>query len=150
MSQTIFEHLRSEHDKHRTLIDIIEKTSGDSRGRNELFPKLADEVLAHAHAEERVFYAELLARSESRDVAGHSVEEHNEAEEIIDELRAKDYGSSGWLTRFKLLADKLRHHMAEEEREVFPLAGRLLSTARKREMVDEFEQAKATEAKKVA
>lgn len=146
----IFERLRADHDKHRTFIDLIEKTSGDSAGRRELFPKLAHEVRTHAHAEERTFYAELLGEGGSRDKAGHSVKEHHEAEAIIEELEEKDYSDSGWLTRFRTLAEMLRHHMDEEEKEVFPLAGRVLSETRKRELVAEFEGAKGDEAKKVA
>lgn len=138
----IFERLRADHDKHRTFLDIIERTHGDSSGRREVFPKLAADVKAHAHAEERVFYAELLALPESRDKAGHSVKEHHEAEDIIAELEKKDYSDTGWLTRFKTLAEELRHHMDEEEEEVFPLAGRLLTEKRKKEMAAEFDAAK--------
>ncbi|PRP94451.1 hemerythrin domain-containing protein [Enhygromyxa salina] len=150
MTDDIFSRIREDHDKHRTLARIIERTSGDSRGRNELFPKLADDVRAHARAEERVFYSELLAATQSRDLAGHSVKEHHEIEAIIEELLDKDYSSTGWLARFKTLTDKLRHHMLEEEKNIFPLAGRVLSEARKREMVIEFDAAKQTEARKVA
>ena len=32
---TIFERLREDHDKHRTLLDICAKTHGDSEGRKE-------------------------------------------------------------------------------------------------------------------
>ncbi len=146
----IFDRIQSEHDKHRTLLDIIARTHGDSAGRRELFAKLADEVRAHARAEERTFYAELLAAPESRSQAGHSVKEHRDTEDMIEELLEKDYGDSGWLTRFEVLADDLRHHMDEEEREVFPLAGRVLTEERKRELADEFERAKGEETRRVA
>ena len=146
----IFKRIRADHDKHRTLLDIIERTNGDSRGRRELFPKLADEVRAHAHAEERTFYAELLGERESRDKAGHSVKEHHEAEAIIEERLDKDYSDTGWLARFRTLAEELRHHMDEEEKEVFPLAGRVLSDKRKSELAAEFDGAKGDAMKKVA
>ena len=149
MTDDIFSRIREDHEKHRTFISILEKTEGNSEGRQEVFPKLAADVKAHAHAEERIFYSELMEYTEGRDKAGHSVKEHHEAEDIIKELEDKEYSDTGWLTRFKTLAHELRHHMEEEEKEVFPLAGRLLPEARKKAMVAEFEAAKAEEAKKV-
>ena len=150
MHKDIFARIRDDHDKHRTLIELVEKTKGDSRGRRELFGKLADEVRAHADAEERIFYAELMQHTKGREKAGHSVKEHHEASAIIEELLEMDYSSTGWLNRFATLADELRHHMDEEEKEVFPLAGRLLSAERKQAMVAEFEKAKKTEMEKRA
>ena len=149
MTDDIFDRIREDHDKHRTFIRLVEKTHGDSTGRRELFGKLADDVRAHAHAEERVFYAELMEKGESRDKAGHSVKEHHEAEAIIEELLEMDYASSGWLNRFATLAKELRHHMDEEEKEVFPLAGGVLSAPRKKAMVAEFDKLKSEELERV-
>ena len=146
----IFERIRADHDKHRTLLDIIERTHGDSRGRQELFPKLADEVRAHAHAEERTLYAELLGERESRDDAGHSVKQHHEVEAIIEELLEKDYSGTGWLARFRTLAEKLRQHMVQEEKEFLAVASRVLSDERKGELIAEFEGAKGDAERQVA
>ncbi|MBO6935308.1 MAG: hemerythrin domain-containing protein [Deltaproteobacteria bacterium] len=150
MDTDIFARIRDDHDKHRTLVELVEKTKGDSRGRRELFAKLATDVRAHADAEERVFYAELMKHTEGREKAGHSVKEHHEADAIIEELLEMDYASTGWLNRFATLAEELRHHMDEEEKEIFPLAGRLLSAERKKAMVAEFDEAKEHEMKKRA
>lgn len=35
MSTTIFEEIRKDHEKQRTLLDLLTKTSGDSEGRRE-------------------------------------------------------------------------------------------------------------------
>lgn len=150
MSDDIFDRIRRDHERHRTFLRILEQTHGDSSGRRELFPKLVESVRAHAAAEERVLYAELLAHPEGRDRAGHSVKEHHEADAIFEELLQKDYSDTGWLTRFKTLAEELRHHMKEEEREVFPLAERLISERRQREMAEELEHAKRDEEARVA
>lgn len=141
----IFDRLREDHTTFRTLAQLVGKTHGDSTGRRELFGKLADQVRAHAHAEERVFYADLLEHGETREKTGHAVTEHHDAEAIIEELLDKDYSSSGWLNRFATLADALTHHMDEEEQEVFPLAGRVLSAKRREEMTAEFDRLKTEE-----
>ena len=141
----IFDRLREDHTTFRTLVQLVGKTHGDSSGRRELFGKLADQVRAHAHAEERIFYADLLEHGESREKTGHAVKEHHEAEVIIEELLDKDYSSSGWLNRFATLAEALTHHIDEEEQEVFPLAERVLSVKRKEEMAAAFDRLKKEE-----
>lgn len=145
MSKTIYERLREDHQTQRTLIDLVLKTKGDSDGRRELFARLKSEALAHAAVEERVFYSTLMAQELTRDKAGHSVQEHNEAESIFDELADEDMSSPGWLQRFETLAEELRHHMDEEEHEVFQLAGKVLSRAQEEQMAEQFGKEKPTE-----
>lgn len=149
MSETIFDVLREDHDKQRTLIDLVEKTGGDSKGREELFHRLRSEALAHAAVEERVFYSTLLADETTRNKAGHSIEEHHEVETIFDELAETEFSSSGWLQRFRTVAKDLRHHVDEEEQEVFQLAGKALSDGQKTQMARQFRNEKDAELAKL-
>jgi len=145
MSKTIYERIREDHDVQRTLIDLVGKTKGDSDGRRELFARLRAEAIAHAAVEERVLYSTLLAQELTRDKAGHSVQEHNEAEAIFAELADMDMSSPGWLRRFRTLADDLLHHMREEEQEVFQLAGKALSRAQETQMAQQYGNEKPAE-----
>ena len=52
----------------------------------------------------------------------HSVAEHKELDDIIQELNEMDMSSPGWLTRFKTLRHDYEHHIDEEETEIFPVA----------------------------
>jgi hemerythrin HHE cation binding domain-containing protein len=142
MSRTIFETLREDHDQQRQLLDLVEITSGDSERRREVFDLLKQELLDHAAAEERVFYAELLSHEITRDMSGHSVKEHHEMEKIVEELDAMDMSSPGWLLRFKTLAHKVRHHLEEEERQIFQLAGKALSEGLKTDLATRFRDQK--------
>lgn len=142
MPETIFEALRDDHQTQRRLIDLVSKTHGDSEGRRELFERLKDEAIAHAKVEERVLYSRLLADELSRDKAGHSVKEHHQTEAIFDELAERDMSDSGWLLRFKTLAEKLVHHMNEEEHEVFQLAGKVVDEHQQIELANQFRSEK--------
>ena len=142
MSETIYDVIRDEHDKQRRLIDLLEETHGASADRRELFDCLRVEVLSHSAIEERLFYAALLSDEVTRDRIGHSVEEHKEAEAILHELGDKDMSSPAWLNRFHTLAKDLRHHMDEEELEVFQLAGKVLTRAREEQLAREYRTAK--------
>lgn len=138
MTETIFEALRDDHDGQRRLIDLLTETAGDSDGRRELFDRLRTELVAHAAAEERYFYVPLMEHDLTQESARHSVAEHKELDDFIDELEGTDMSSPQWLPIAKKLADRLLHHLDEEEREVFPVAGKALSDAEKTDLAVEY------------
>lgn len=144
----LFELLRDEHDKHRTLIDIVSKTSGDSRGRREVFARLARELRAHANAEERTLYARMLRDPDVQPEASHSVHEHHQIDDWITELLEKDLSSPGWISTFEKLAERARHHMAEEERETFVAGRRLIDPAESKRLAARFAEEKRAEMEK--
>ncbi|TWT32503.1 DNA nickase [Posidoniimonas corsicana] len=136
----IFERIRADHDKQRTLIDLLTKTHGDSRGRQELFERLKAELEEHAMAEERHFYVPLMEKDLTQEKARHSVAEHHELDELIKKLEETPYDSPGWLPTAKKLCDELLHHLDEEENEVFQLAGKALEDDEKQSLADDFDQ----------
>ncbi len=124
---TIFEALRADHDVQRALIYDLINTEGDSATRRRLFDEIKAELQAHAAAEERHFYVPLMASDMTIEKARHSVAEHHELDEFIEQLEDTEFSSPGWLATAKKLEHRLLHHLEEEEREVFQLAGRVLS-----------------------
>ena len=61
-----------------------------------------------------------------QDAARHSVHEHAEMDEILEELNEMDMSSPGWLTRFRTLKHDYEHHMDEEEEDVFARARKVV------------------------
>lgn len=127
----IFAALRQDHDKQRTLVQLLVKTHGDSDGRQQLLERLEREMKSHAAAEERNFYARLLEHDLTQDKARHSIAEHHELDELLEKLRTTDMSSSGWLSTAQKLEERLTHHLDEEEHEIFQLAGKALTEAQK-------------------
>ncbi|MCA1749254.1 MAG: hemerythrin domain-containing protein [Sphingomonadales bacterium] len=148
--ETIFARLKEDHDKHRTMLDLVEKTQGDSEGRRELFERLRTEVMAHAAAEEETLYATTMEDPDLREDATHSVAEHKEIEDYLKELTETDYSSPGWLPRFKTMKDRYLHHIEEEEDEMFVAAARDLSQAKEEQLARKFEQRKPDELERAA
>ncbi|WP_373491020.1 hemerythrin domain-containing protein [Parasphingorhabdus sp.] len=146
----IFTRLKQDHDRHRAMLDRVADTSGDSKERREAFEELRIDVSAHANAEEQSLYAEMLARPDLQDKGRHSVAEHEEADEYFEELVDMEFSSSGWLTRFKTLKDRLEHHMDEEENEIFAAAKQDLSDKRAEELGKIFDERKPVEKQDVA
>lgn len=116
----IFDVLKSDHDKHRALLAEVEATHGESAERTRLFEELTLELKAHAAAEEQALYSTVMRKPDLTDLARHSVSEHHEIEEALNDLAATDMASGGWLTKFKSFAHRYTHHIDEEEEEHFP------------------------------
>lgn len=146
---TIYEKLKSDHDRHRDLLAKLAETEGDSEDRRQLWKSFYYDVGAHAAAEEETFYSELIADSDGQSEGRHSVAEHHELDEIIQELNDMDMSSPGWLTRFKTLKDRYEHHIEEEEEDIFPVAKEVLGTDKDGEIAAEFAERKEEERKLV-
>lgn len=137
----LFEELRKDHQKQRTLVDILSKTHGDSEGRDEFFKKLRHELEIHADAEERYLYVPMIEHDMTQEKARHSIAEHHEMDELIEDLEETDYSSPGWIATAKKLEEKLIHHLDEEEQEVFQMAGKVMTEAQKSSLAKEYREA---------
>ena len=148
---TIYEEIREDHEKHRELLNRIAETHGDSEERRNAWNAFYYDVKAHAAAEEETFYSKIMEKPGGQDDARHSVAEHKEMDDIMEELNSMEMDSPGWLTRFKTLKHDYEHHMEEEEEDIFSTAREVLTDdsdgrigerfldrkAKERELVDE-------------
>lgn len=137
---TIFESLRNDHDIQRKLLTGLVETHGDSDKRKELFFQLKNELNAHAIAEERNFYLPLIESDLTQEKSRHSIAEHHEIEELIEELESMDFSSPQWLPKAKHLKERVFHHLEEEETEVFQLAGKALEDSEKTRFAKPYEK----------
>ena len=134
----IFEAIREDHEKQRTLVDLLVKTHGDSEGRNELFARLKRELHVHEDAEERFFYKPLISADLTQDKARHGIAEHHEIDELIEKLEDTEMSSSAWKGYAEKLRDKVLHHLDEEEHQIFQMAGKVLKDNQKTELAKSY------------
>ncbi|OXS99337.1 hemerythrin [Notoacmeibacter marinus] len=145
----IYEAIKADHDKHRALLDSIEKTSGDSDDRRQAWEEFYYEVKSHAAAEEETFYSQLIADPDGQDDARHSVSEHKELDDLMEELNTVDMSSPAWLQKFKQLRHDYEHHIDEEEDEIFAKAKEVFSNEEAERFAPRFEERKTAERKLV-
>lgn len=144
----IFADLKQDHDTHRDLLDKIEKAAADERVA--LFTKFRIEVTAHAAAEEESLYATMLRKPELREEAQHSVSEHKEIDDFLEELAAMDVEADVWMKTFGKMRDRYLHHIDEEEEEMFVEAAEQLSSEEEAELARIFEDRKPKELDRAA
>ncbi len=135
----IFEALRVSHETQRALAAQLVETSGDTPERVKIFRDLKQELLAHETAEERCFYVPLFEHDSTVDASRHAIAEHHEMDEMVEDLEKIEYSSPAWLPAAKKLAEKVHHHLKEEETKFFQLAGKVLTEAQKTKLAKEYE-----------
>lgn len=143
----IYAAIKADHDEHRDLLEKIADTTGASDTRKEAWDAFYNDVKSHAAAEEETFYSKLISKTWGQDAARHSVHEHQQLDDIMEELRETDMSSSAWLTRFKQLKHDYEHHMDEEEDELFTRAKKVIGEEQNDAFGDKFLKRKEKEAK---
>lgn len=150
MADNIFEALRESHDLQRVFYRDLIETSGDTPERGTLFEQLKTELAAHAMAEDRHFYVPLMAHDAGIDLSRHAISEHHQIDELVESLEETDPSSPAWLPLAKKLAEKVEHHLKEEEHRFFQMAGKLLTEQQKAALATsyraDYEEAKAATA----
>lgn len=141
----IYDAIKADHDDHRALLNTLAETSGDSDERQKAWKSFYEDVKSHAAAEEETFYSKLISKTWGQDAARHSVHEHQQLDDLMEELNEMDMSSPGWLTKFKTLKHDYEHHMDEEEDEVFTRAKEVIPEKEIDGFGDRFEARKKEE-----
>lgn len=126
----IFEALRESHELQRSLCRRLVRVKPAER--DAVFLMLKVELEAHAAAEERFLYVPMLMTNPGLSSSRHALAEHHTIEELCEDLSVPDKRTAEWLETAKRLSHKVHHHLREEERKFFQVAGKLISDADKR------------------
>jgi hemerythrin superfamily protein len=149
-SATIFDRLKQDHDLHRQLFARMAEAADQPERLRELFDEFKVEVTAHAAAEEETLYATMLARPDLREDAQHSVAEHKEIDDYLEELGEAEFNGDKWRETFAQLKKRYLHHIEEEEEEMFPDAARELTDEEEHKLADVFARRKPAEVQRAA
>jgi hemerythrin superfamily protein len=142
---TIFDRLKQDHDVHRQLLAKLTDAKGEADRREKLFEQFKVEVTAHAAAEEETLYATMLSRPDLREDAQHSVSEHKEIDDYLEELSDLKMDGEAWNREFEAMKKRYLHHIDEEEEEMFPDAAKELTADEERKLAATFARRKPAE-----
>jgi hemerythrin-like domain-containing protein len=79
-----------------------------------------------------------MEHDKTQDNARHSVVEHKELDDFVEKLEEYDMSGPQWIQTANELADRLLHLLEEEEVEVFPVAGKVLSDDEKTSLAEDY------------
>lgn len=128
--------LTTQHDRFRELFDEFEGLSGrPSQRKHDLVREMITELVKHAEIEEQVFYPAVREEVDGADDdVEEDLEEHHVAELLLAELDHLSPDADRYDAKVTVLIENVRHHMEEEEEELFPKVREQLSEERRREL----------------
>ena len=133
--------LKKQHRQVKTLFKELEKTE-DARGRRELMDQVADALKLHTRLEEEVFYPAVaeLGTQKAREMVMEAFEEHHVVDLVLAELPQVDPEDERFAAKMTVLSELVKHHVEEEEEEMFPMAEKKLGAERIKELGQQLEQ----------
>jgi len=136
-------------DDHREVLDLCEQmeetTDRGAKKRQQLFEEMRTSLLAHSHAEQKIFYKPLLEQGDDPDTLLEAEVEHQVVERLLDDIAATDVSDEKWVAKITVLKELLQHHIKEEEGSVFKEARKAFDKKELDAMGEAFEQAKEQE-----
>jgi hemerythrin superfamily protein len=139
--------LKADHREVEGLFKEVEAlgdTAHVSRGK--LFQKIDAALSAHAEIEENIFYPALKAKtklnSEPSDEVFEAYEEHANVKAMLGKLESTDPFDDTYNAKLQVLMELVKHHVKEEETEMFKQARQLLSETELKDLGAELGAAK--------
>lgn len=124
----IFQLLKKDHKKVTAIFDKIEDTGNRAvKTREKLFEQLKEELEVHTEVEERVFYPALEASDETKSLIEEAREDHEKSKQLLHQLASSAKDDTDWMNKLSELKKEVKHHIKEEEGEIFPSAKQVLN-----------------------
>ena len=115
--------LKQDHDEVDALFKEYERLAengGSSSERRELSTRICGLIAVHAMIEEEIFYPAARRAGVEADLLDEATIEHGSAKDLIAQIGAAQASKPLYDARVKVLGEYIRHHVKEEEGELFP------------------------------
>ena len=140
--------LRADHKQVEGLFKELEALGENAHvSRAKIFEQIDTELEAHAKIEETIFYP-AVKRASRRDAEAkkevlEAYEEHANVKAMLAKLKELDPKDETYNAKLQVLHELVKHHVKEEENELFQEAKDLLGEEKLATLGDEMESAKA-------
>lgn len=108
---------------HRTVEALFKQfeDATDGRTRSSLMRRIAQALTVHAQIEEEILYPAARQELEDHDLLNEAQVEHDSAKKLIAEIEQMRPSEQLYKAKVTVLKEYVKHHVKEEERELFPL-----------------------------
>ena len=114
--------LRKDHEEVKSLFRDF-TSAVEKKEKEQIVNKAIRALEVHAAVEESLFYPAVREDSpDAGDKLDESLEEHHVVKLLIAELKEMSAGDERYAAKFRVLAENVRHHIKEEEAELFARA----------------------------
>lgn len=113
--------LRKDHKKVKGLFEEFEQAE-DATAKQRIVETALMELEVHSKLEEELIYPAIRAEVGDDDLMDEALEEHHVVHGLLGELKKMKPSDERYDAKFTVLAENVRHHIKEEESEMFPMA----------------------------
>jgi hypothetical protein len=111
--------LEADHQEVDGFFDEYENLE-DAGEKEKLALKICLALTVHTQIEEEIFYPAAREAIEKAELIDEAIVEHASAKQLIAEIEEMDTGDELYDAKVKVLGEQVRHHVEEEEDELFP------------------------------
>jgi len=135
-------------DDHKTVEGLFKRYEGAGERAYATKRKLADSIIrelsVHAAIEEQLFYPTVRSRVEDeKDDVLEALEEHHIVKWTLAELEDMEPKDERFDAKMTVLMEGVRHHMKEEEQEMFPRVRKAVARGELQDLGERMRRAKA-------
>ncbi len=127
---------------HRVVDALFQQAmSMQPSRRGPVYKKISNELAAHAHIEEKIFYPRLLkeGNKDLKKIVLEGIEEHSQIHMFHNQLDKMKPAEEKFEPKLTVLQEDIRHHVKEEENEMFDLVESQFSAEALEKLGDEME-----------
>jgi hemerythrin superfamily protein len=140
--------LKNDHKTVEDLFKRFEKLGPRAvKSKQDIVERIIRELSIHAAIEEMLFYPavrEAAAGSDTGEMVLESLEEHHIVKWVLAELEKMPADHERFDAKVTVLIENVRHHVEDEEKELFPQVNKLVGKAGLDELGDAMARAKKT------
>jgi hemerythrin-like domain-containing protein len=115
--------LKEDHAKVQKAFKEFEKMDReDTETMKQVVQTVCEELKVHTTLEEEIFYPAVREAIDDEDIMNEAAVEHETAKMLIDQLENMGPDDPNYHATFTVLGEYVRHHVKEEEGEMFPQA----------------------------
>jgi hemerythrin superfamily protein len=116
--------LMTDHREVEALFKKFEKAKeDDDDARADIVAHICEALTVHAEIEEEIFYPaarDALSEEDGEDLLDEAEVEHESIKSLVEWLEDAEPGDEHYDAKVKVLSEYVKHHVKEEEGELFP------------------------------
>jgi hemerythrin-like domain-containing protein len=117
------EMLKQDHAKAQKAFKEFEKLDrGDTETAQQIVKTVCEDLKIHSTLEEEIFYPAVREAIDDEDIMNEAQVEHETAKMLIEQLENMGPDDPNFHATFSVLGEYVKHHIKEEEGEMFPQA----------------------------
>jgi len=113
--------LKADHKTVSALFEEFQKSRSAGK-KKKLVEQICTELTVHTEIEEEIFYPAVKAALKDQEMVPEANVEHASIKELIAQVKGAEPGGEMYNARVKVMSEFVKHHVKEEQNEMFPRA----------------------------